>query len=152
MEKDNAVLGRKIGYGLFAVNSLVWLVFLFKIKTISLPVNCGGAWPDETVFYAGFIILWFFVIVAVENKYYHIYSMYPDFRNFMLSYIIIMLSWLLYSFVGALCMCSNPEIIRRTYLEASLVLIFDSIAKASVVSGLAAESLEKSREKNKSDE
>ncbi len=149
MEKDVTKLGRKINYALFSVNLLVWLVLLFKIKSTPLPVNCSGAWSSETGLYCGFIILLFFAITAIENKYFHMSPMHPVFGVLLMISITILMFCFLNSSIQALCECYNPKIITNTYLQASFALIFDSLAKASIVSGLATEYSKKFREKKR---
>ncbi len=150
MEKDNAVLGRKIGYGLFALNLLVWLLLLFDIRTTPLPVNCAGAWSSATGLYCGFIFLLYFAIVSVEKKYFHLSIVHPVFAIFIMISITILIFCFLNPVIMDLCMCYNPEIITKTYLWASFAFIFDSIAKASIVSGLGTEYSRKFHEKKKS--
>ena len=88
-----------------------------------------------------------FAIIATENKYFHMSPPHPAFAVLGIISMAILTFCFINHSILALCICYNPEIITKTYMQASFALIFDSIAKASIVSGLATEYSKKFREK-----
>ncbi len=116
-----------VGISILAVTSALWLYLLFEIKTMSLPVNCAGAWPDDlpTIVFIQFLLLLppLYVKSKMEKTVNPVTAtlIMLDFTSLTFLFFI--------SGVTALCICCDPSVIDNSYKMVAIVYIIDSGTK-----------------------
>ncbi len=133
-QKEESPRIRRIKKGINAVvmalNYLLWLSLLYEIKIQSLPVNCDGAWPMDSIFYfLAFMLLIGIVLftTAIRNN--------RGVSSLIMIYITLFLVFVLQNMVIG-CPCWDSSIITKTYIQAAAVFIMDTAFKAAMVTGL----------------
>ncbi|NPA74920.1 MAG: hypothetical protein GXO25_02415 [Euryarchaeota archaeon] len=131
--RHTRTVGMVMGILILAINSILWLYLLAEIKRMPLPVNCDGAWPDNLPLIVFISFLLTVPLLYVRGKIDKMES--PVMTVLLLLDFTVLGLFILNTGVMALCECSKPSIITRSYQIAAFFYIFDSAVKSYILFG-----------------
>ncbi len=142
--EERSIINLIAGLSILLLNTVIWIYLLIEILLTPLPVNCDGAWPENTpiLVFATIILISMLLYVKKRTSALSEHIILLGLLDIMFLFILIMLTG-----VRALCICYAPSIIYNTYLEAAILYVSDSAIK-SIIFFSPAEGERKRKRKN----
>jgi len=111
---------------------ILWAFVLIMIKSQGHH-NCDWAFPAGAFFFVlTILILNFVVFFSTRGNKKHSEIWF----TFLIMYSSFLLAFVLYISVAAMCWCSDPEAVTKTYVAFSLIFMGDTAIKGAMFNGL----------------